>query len=192
MVLTSPPEEPSCDNGVRSPGRGERNARMGTTFTPTTKAAEAPDIEAGIYDARFDGTEQKLIKGGQYTRDTVNGDPKLEWAFTLLDDDDDVMYDDGDPVEVTKLTGVGFNIAAKTVPQELRVLKALCTAAEYAAFEAGQGTKEEDLIGRIVQVEVFVKDNGWPGVGNVLPARKKRTGAKAQVTKPAVAVIDEE
>ena len=156
---------------------------MGTTFTATTKNAEAPDIEPGMYDMRFDGTEQKKVKGGQYTKDTVNGDPKLAWGFTLLDDDGDVMYDGGDQIELEKLTGMGFNIASKTVPAEVRLLKALCTTAEFAAFEAGQGTTEADLLGRIVQGEVFIKDNGWAGIGNVLPARVKR----ASKSKPAPA-----
>lgn len=148
---------------------------MGTTFTATSKAAEAPNVEEGMYDARFDGTQSKRVKGGLYTKDTENGDLKLEWLFTLLDDEGNELYDEGDPIQLTKLTGTGFNIASKTVPQEVRVLKALLTSAEYAAFEAGQGTDEEELKGRKVQVEVFVKENGWPGIGNVIPARKARS-----------------
>ena len=152
---------------------------MGTTFTATSKAAEAPNVEEGMYDATYTGFESKRIKGGLYTKDTENGDLKLEWKFQLLDDEGGDLYDEGDPLELSKLTGVGFNIASKTVPQEVRVLKALQTPAEYAAFEAGEGVKEDDLVGRIVQVEVFVKENGWPGIGNVIPARKARRSASA-------------
>lgn len=148
---------------------------MGTTFTATSKAAEAPNVEEGMYDARFDGVTSKRVKGGLYTKDTENGDLKLEWAFTLLDDEGNALYDDGDPIELTKLTGTGFNIASKTVPQEVRVLKALLTPAEYAAFENGEGVNEDSLVGRKVQVEVFVKENGWPGIGNVIAARKSRS-----------------
>lgn len=151
---------------------------MGTTFTATSKAAEAPNVEEGMYDARFDGTESKRVKGGLYTKDTENGDLKLEWKFTLLDDEGNELYDDGDPIELTKLTGIGFNIASKTVPQEVRVLKALLTPAEFAKFEAGEGVDEEAMVGRTVQVEVFVKENGWPGIGNVIAARKSRKSSK--------------
>jgi hypothetical protein len=147
---------------------------MGTTFTASSKAAEAPNVDEGMYDARFDGTASKRVKGGLYTKDTENGDLKLEWSFTLLDDEGEVLYDEGEPVVLSKLTGVGFNIASKTVPQEVRVLKALLTPAEFASFEAGEGVDEEAMKGRIVQVEVFVKENGWPGIGNVIPARKAR------------------
>ena len=151
---------------------------MGTTFTATSKAAEAPNVEEGMYDARFTGVSSKRVKGGLYTKDTENGDLKLEWGFQLLDDEGADLYDEGDPLTLSKLTGIGFNIASKTVPQEVRVLKALSTPAEFASFEAGEGVDEEALVGRTCQVEVFVKENGWPGIGNVIPARKARKSAK--------------
>jgi hypothetical protein len=144
------------------------------TRQASSKAAEAPDIDEAMYDGILIRVAEKRVKGGQYTKDTENGDPKLEWTFTPLDDEGNVLYDDGDPIEVSKLTGVGFNIASKTVPQEVRMLKALLTKAEYAAFEAGDGTPDdavdapEGLLGRKAQIEVFVKENGWPGIGNVV------------------------
>lgn len=163
-----------------------------TQFQASTKAGDAPDIEAGMYDALFDRAESKRIKGGQYTRDTEKGDPKLEWFFKLLGDDGNVLRNDdedsehfGEVIEVSKLTGVNFNIASKTVPAEVRILKAMLTAAEFAAFENGEGTPvaeadaPEGLKGRKVQLEVFINDKGWPGVGNVIPARKARKAASA-------------
>lgn len=151
-------------------------------FVATSKAAEAPHIEDAMYDGILIAVESKRIKGGQYTKDTVNGDPKLEWNFRLLDENGDVLFDDGDAVEVGKLTGTGFNIASKTVPQEVRVLKALLTKAEYAAFENGEGTPDdaveapEGLLGRKVQLEVFTKESGWPGIGNVVAPRGGQKG----------------
>ena len=41
-------------------------------------------------------------------------------------------------------------------------------------IENGEGTDEASLLDRKVQVEVFIKENGWPGVGNVIAARKPR------------------
>jgi len=143
-------------------------------FKATTRSAEAPDIEAAFYDARFEGVEIKAITGGQYG----DGD-RFEWRFTLLDDDGAVLYEDGDPVEVTGLTSMSTNVLSKTVPRAVRYLKALLTPEEFAAFEAGEGSpKARDLAGRKVQVEVAIKDNGWPAVANVLPLRKKRTARK--------------
>lgn len=149
-----------------------------------------------MYDALFVGVESKRVAGGQYTKDKEKGDPKLEWNFKLLDDDGAVIRNDnedsenfGKPVIVSKLTGVGFNIASKTVPGEVKLLKALLTPAEFAAFEAGEGTPDSEeeapagLIGRKVQVEVFVKENGWPGVGNVIAARKPKKASAAAASE---------
>lgn len=140
-----------------------------TTFTATSKSADAPDIEAGMYDATFDGVSVKFIEGGQYG----DGD-RFEWAFTLLDDDGAVLYDEGDPVEVTALTSMSTNVASKTQPKAVRFLKALMEPKEFAAFEAGDGIEEKALLGRKVQVEIAINDNGWPKVVNVLPARQSR------------------
>jgi hypothetical protein len=147
---------------------------MGLTFKATTVSAGAPNIEPALYDARFDGIDVKFITGGQY------GDgERLEWSFTLLDDDGAVMYDDGDPIEVNGLTSTSMNVLSKTTPRAVRYLKALMTPAEYGAFEAGEGIDEKALLGRTAQVEVAIKDSGWPTIANVLAARKARPG-KAQ------------
>lgn len=153
----------------------------GLTFQATTVAAGAPDIESGIYDARFDGVATKFITGGQF------GDgERFEWSFTLLDDEGAVLYDDGDPVEVTGLTSLSTNVASKTQPKAVRYLKAIMTPAEFSAFEAGEGVDAEALVGRVVQLDVAIKENGWPAVANVLPARKARKA------KPAAPAVDED
>ncbi len=141
----------------------------GLTFTATSKAADAPDIEGGIYDARFDGVAKKFIQGGQYG----DGD-RFEWSFTLMEDGA-VLYDGGDPVELTGLTSTSTNIASKTTPRAVRYLKALMTPAEFAQFEAGEGVDAQALLGRVVQVEVLIKENGWPTIANVLPAPRKKS-----------------
>lgn len=160
------------------------------TRQATESAAEAPIVEEGMFDMVLVSVADKKVKGGLYTKDPVNGDPKLEWAFAALDDEGQYMpyITKEGPVEnkvleVSKLTGVGFNIKAKTVPQEIRVLKAILTKAEFAAFEGGEGTPDdavaapEGLLGRKVQGEVFVKENGWPGIGNIVAPRGGQKGA---------------
>lgn len=157
----------------------QKEPAVGTTFTAQSKSADAPDIEAGVYDATFDGVEVKFIKGGQY------GDgERFEWQFTLVDDDGAELYDEGEPIEVTGLTSQSTNITSKTQPRAVRYLKALMTPSEFAQFEAGEGINEDALLKRVIQVELAIKDNGWPSVVNVMPARKKRASAKASA-KPA-------
>ena len=141
----------------------------GPVFTATSKAADAPDIEAGLYDARFDGVTTKYVEGGQW------GDgERFVWAFTLLDDEGAVIYDDGDPVVVDGLTSMSTNILSKTTPRAVRYLKALMTAEEFSDFTEGKGVSAEALVGRVVQVDVSINNNGWPNISTVLSARKKR------------------
>lgn len=140
------------------------------TFSATTKSSDAPDVDPGIYDARFDGVEKKFITGGQFG----DGD-RLEWQFTLLDDDGGVMYDAGDPLSVEGLTSMSTNVLSKTTPKAVRYLKALMTPEEFANFSDGKGVGASALIGRVVQVEVAIRDSGWPTVANVLPPRQRRS-----------------
>ena len=148
---------------------------MPVVFTATSKAADAPDVEPGLYDARFDGVSVKYVEGGQYG----DGD-RFEWAFTLLDDEGAVLYDDGDPITVTGLTSLSTNTKSKTQPKAVRYLKALMTPDEFAAFEAGKGVAADAIIDRNVQVEVTIRDSGWPTIANVLPPRKKRVARTSE------------
>jgi hypothetical protein len=159
---------------------------VGITFKATSKSADAPDIEAGMYDARFDGVAVKFITGGQYG----DGD-RFEWAFTLLDDEGAVLYEDGDPIEINGLTSTSTNVLSKTTPRAVRYLKALMSAAEFGAFEAGEGIDEKALLGRTVQVEVAIKDSGWPTIANVLPARKARPGKRTPDPKYDIPATEE-
>lgn len=155
------------------------------TYQATSKAADAPDIEAAGYDLVFVRSESKRVKGGQYTKDTVNGDLKLELIFNVVSNDDEnpgLIYQDGDAVEVSKLVGTGFNVTSKTTPSEVLFLKAICTASEFAAFTEGKGSPDDEadapegLRGRVVQGEVFVKENGWPGVGALFAPKGGQKG----------------
>lgn len=156
------------------------------TYQATQKAADAPDIEAAMYDLVFVKAEDKLIKGGMYTKNKEQGDPKLELTFNVVSNDEDdpgLLFDkDGDAVELTKIVGVGFNTASKTTPSEVLFLKAILTKAEYQSFLDGEPTPADDvdapegLVGRVVQGEVFVKDNGWPGIGAIVAPKGGQKG----------------
>jgi hypothetical protein len=168
------------------------------TYTATSKAADAPDVSGlvGMVDLRLTD-EPSVAHGikGQYAKDKVNGDDKFEWPFIIIDDEGDPVYIEGEEVEVTTLTGMGFNIASKTVPGEVKMLKALLTASEFAAFENGEGTNGATLPGRVVQAELFVKENGWPGISNVIKASKAtlaREAKRAAKAASTASTVDED
>ncbi|MSP56409.1 MAG: hypothetical protein EXR69_12520 [Myxococcales bacterium] len=150
---------------------------MGQTFAASTKSADAPDIEAGLYDGRLDSIEVKYIEGGQYG----DGD-RFVWTFTLLDDDGSVLYGAGDSIEVDALTSMSLNTKSKTTPKAVRFFKALATEAEFAAFENGDPIDSDALVGRTAQVDVYLRDSGWPSIANVLPKRKARKARPTAAT----------
>lgn len=151
----------------------------GIVFAGSSKSADAPDIEAGVYDATFDGVRKQFVKGGQYG----DGD-RFVWAVTLDDPESkgEVYYIDGEPVEVEGLSSLSTNVLSETVPKAVKYLKALMTDAEFALFKAGEGTPAEALIGRKVQVIIKIKANGWPEVADMLPVQKRRATARAAAT----------
>lgn len=149
---------------------------MGIQFKGSSVSAGAPDIEAGVFDARFDGVEAKTLDKSKF-------DPNVFiWHFTLFQDGA-VIYDDGDPIEVDGLTSQSMNTKSKTTPRAVKYLKGLLTPGEFAQFEAAADDAEADgldaeaLEGRMVQVVVSIKDSGWPQVDDVLPAKKVRKAA---------------
>lgn len=153
---------------------------MGIAFAGSTTSAGAPNVEGGVYDGRFDGVAAKIIANSKY-------DPNsYEWSFTLLDNGA-VLYDAGEPVEVTGLTSQSVNVKSKTTPKAVRWLKAIMTPAEFAQFELGEEPVDADkLVGRSVQLVIAINDNGWPRVDDVLAAKKARSGA----IKPTAAAED--
>jgi hypothetical protein len=156
------------------------------TYQATSKAADAPSIEPAGYDLVFVRMEQKRIKGGMYTKDTVNGDLKLEPFFNVVSNDDEapglLLNEDSTPIEVSKLLGTGFNVTSKTTPSEVLFLKAILTAGEFAAFVDGKGTPDDEedapagLVGRFVQGEVYNNDKGWPGLGALFAPKGGQKG----------------
>lgn len=159
---------------------------MGTTFKATQKSADAPDVEDGLCDGRFEGVETKFIEGGQY------GDgERFVWPFTLLDDDGAVLrYEEGDhegePIVLDALTSMSLNTKSKTTPKAVRFAKALLTEDEFEDFasedpdvEGVDMSKDGPVAGRIAQVDIFHRENGWPSIANVLPKRRARRSSKA-------------
>lgn len=150
---------------------------MPFTFAATTAAADAPHVDAGMYDARFDGIETKFITGGQYG----DGD-RFQWNFTLLDDDGNELYDGEEPIQIDTLTSTSLNTTSKTQPRALRYLKALLSQPEYDAFVNGAKFDASNIVGRRVQVEVYIRDTGWPSISAILAPRTTRVSGRPKAT----------
>jgi hypothetical protein len=163
---------------------------MATTFRGSSKSANAPDVKPGLYYGRFEGYQEKVLEQSKFD------DEVFVFTFTLLDDDLKALYEPEkeDPITVDKTTSRNLNTKSKTTPGAVKVLKALMTADEYEEFEERAaideadteklakfdakhtGVTDKDLLGRIVQLDVIKKENGWPGIEEV--TRTKKQAAK--------------
>jgi hypothetical protein len=135
---------------------------MGLSFKASTKSASAPefeDIEGALL--RFEGVEEKVLDKSQF-------DPEVfVWAFTVCDADKKVIYSEGDPLTVDKLTSRSVNVKSKTTPGAVKVLKALMTKAEFAKFsdeDEDDKVGEDELIGRFVKADIIHNESGYPAI----------------------------
>ena len=156
---------------------------MGVTFSSSGPVgAGAPSIEDGIADFRFDGVSARTIE--KFIRDDNGwGNPDdgrlFEWTFTLLDDQGNVAYDENaDPITIDKLTSTSTNTKSKTIPTAVKILRALMTPGEYAAFDEGATPDSDQLVGRTLQGLVSHNDKGWPQIDEFMPTRRQTVGAK--------------
>lgn len=158
---------------------------MGVALTPTTTGGTAPEVEDGVYDMRFDGVESEAHPewAGPNKWGKHDDGNRFRWNFTLLDGEGAVLYDEGEPITLNKLTNTSLNVVSKTTPVAVKVLKALLTPAEFAAFEQGTAPDSDKLIGRIVQGVVSTNDKGWPNIDDVMPASKATKARAAAAAK---------
>lgn len=158
-------------------------------FEATTASADAPEVAPGLCDATFLGITKRRVEGGLYG----DGD-RLSWEFGLLADDGTPLYEErpdhpkfGESIVIDGLTSLSLNLKSKTTPKGVRYLKALMSPQEFAAFEANGTVSASALVGRKVQVEIAIRDSGWPTIVNVLPARVARVAARPAQSNTAVA-----
>jgi hypothetical protein len=159
---------------------------LGITFT-ATQSASAPNVEDGVYDAWFLSAELKehadWAGPGKFGFDDGK---RFHFDFLLADPENagEPLYDEGEEVRLDRVTNTNLNVGSKTIPQGVKVLKAILTTAEFAAWGAGQAPNSDALGGRPVQLVIGHKENGWPQIEDVLPARK---GFKARAVTNAAA-----
>jgi hypothetical protein len=151
-----------------------------------TPSASAPDIDPGLRPALLTGITQVAHpewagpnKFGNYD----NGD-RWHWEFTLLDDDGQPAYEDGDPVTITQINSATFNTKSDKSKNALWV-KAVAPDV-FRSVDAGLAPTAEQLENLPCMILVEIKENGWPVVTNVLPPLKKSKRAAP------VAAVDED
>lgn len=144
-----------------------------------------PNVDLGMYDAALLRVETTWLDGGQYGEGFVTEDEKgnkvnrFRWVFSLKDEAGAVIYDEGDPVDLDTITGLQFFAKAKNPSKQVRIMKALLTPAEFAAWSEGEPAPGlEELLGRPCQVEVDENAKGYPTIANVLAPRARRAAGR--------------
>ena len=154
---------------------------------PTSSAGSAPQIEDGLYVARFDDIEFRKHPDWAVAKDTFGkpdtGD-RFHFIFTMLDDERNpvllaaVKEDAEDPTEEFQLEALTRNMSSHEKANAYALLKGILTPAEFAAWLASTPENPADLsgvAGRAVSVQVTHSQKGWPQIEQTLgPAPKKK------------------
>lgn len=156
------------------------------TNTPSASAPEG--IEDGLAPAKFLGLAKINHPDWATEKDSLSGKPdngdRIHWRFVLTDDDGEELYNDGDPIELDVANSTNFNTKSDK-SKNAAWLKAVSPQA-FALVDAGQPVDPASLEGTPVMLLLEMKDNGWPKIVNVLPAKKRA----ARRAAPAIAEED--
>lgn len=144
---------------------------MGTFVPKFSQGAGAPEVKDGLHLLRFDGMDVVEHEDWAVERNKF-GKPddgrRVHFYFTLLNKKGEVVYAEGDPVELEN------NNARPEATGERSTFYALysgiCTPAELEAFKGNTLTEEQAAaqVGRVVHGKVEHTEKGWPFVSQVI------------------------
>ena len=163
----------------------------------TNSQGEAPEVEDGLYVAKFVGVESRHVPSFVTDKDKF-GHPddgnRIDFNFALLDEDGNpVLKGDGDDPDDILILRQAKSIKVLSSGEKSNsyaMLKGILTPAELALFiETGKGDEAADAAwaaaaekvdGRIVNVQVTHSSTGWPQIEAALgPVKTKAKAAKA-------------
>jgi hypothetical protein len=149
---------------------------------PTGAESSAPQIEAGLYIARFNDIYYKVHEDWAQEKDKfghADDGGRFHFSFTILDDNRDpvIREDAEDPDQTLDLEAMTRNMSSHEKANSHALLKGILTAAEFAAWLASTTEEPADLssvANRAVNVQVSHNTKGWPQIEATLgPAKKK-------------------
>lgn len=153
-----------------------------------TKGGTIPQIEDGLYVARFDDIYHKVHEGWATPKDRF-GKPddggRFHFKATILDEDRnpvmlvDVNPDAEDPTEEFALECMTRNMSSDERANSYAYLKGILTTAEFDLWSASTPEAPADLsavAGRLVNIQVSHNDKGWPQIEAFLGPAKAAKG----------------
>ena len=154
---------------------------------PTSSAGSAPEIEDGLYVARFNDIYHKVHEDWAQAKDKfgkVDDGGRFHFNFTILDDEREpvIPEDADDPDKTLDLEALTRNLSSHEKAASYALLKGILTPVEFAAWMASTPENPADLSGvanREVNVQVSHNGKGWPQIEATLgPAKPLKGKAK--------------
>ena len=141
--------------------------------------AGAPPVEDGLALARFDDLQLKEHPDWAGTDKFGKEDDgrRYHFLFTLVDDAHEVVYNEGDPIELESMTRTATGERSNFYAN----ITGLLTAAELAQYNAATPEAPFDasfLPGRVYNVKVAHNNNGWPFIEQIIGVAKAPKGSK--------------
>ena len=154
---------------------------------PTSSAGTAPEIEDGLYVARFNDIYHKVHEDWAQERDKfgkVDDGGRFHFNVTILDDERKpvILPEAEGPDDTMDLEALTRNMSSHEKADAQKHLRGILTAGEFAAWLASTVENPADLsaaANREVNVQVSHNTKGWPQIEAFLgPAKPLKTGAK--------------
>lgn len=146
-------------------------------------SGEIPQIEDGLYVARFNDITTKVVEQFKTDKDKF-GKPddgvRFDFSATILDDErNPVLTDPDDPTATLDLRQAKSvkSFSSDDRSNSYFYLKGILTPAEFQLWLASTADNPVDLskvAGREVHVQVGHNDKGWPQIEAFLGAAKKK------------------
>lgn len=150
---------------------------------PTTAASTAPEIEDGLYVARFNDIYHKVHEDWAQAKDKF-GKPddggRFHFNVTILDEDRNPVVPETaeSPDDTLDLEAMTRNMSSHEKAKSHMFLKGVLTPVEFQMWLASTAEEPADLSaveGRAVNVQVSHNDGGWPQIEAFLgPAKVKK------------------
>lgn len=148
---------------------------------PTTSAGSAPEIEDGLYVARFNDIYHKVHTDWATPKDKfghADDGGRFHFNFTILDEDGQpVLREDAeDPDQTLDLEAMTRNMSSHEKSNSYALLKGILTPAEFTAWIESTPENPADLsdvANRLVNVQVSHNTKGWPQIEATLGPKKK-------------------
>jgi hypothetical protein len=155
---------------------------------PTSSAGEAPQIEDGLYVARFNDIYHRVHEDWAQAKDKfgkVDDGGRFHFSFTLLDAERKpvILEDAESPDDTLDLEAMTRNMSSHEKANSYALLKGILTPAEFAAWLASTPENPADLsavANREVNVQVSHNSKGWPQIEATLGPAKPLKAAPAK------------